>query len=148
MAFSDMKLISNLRNGVLQWEIEDKRDGRVLFCVMPKIFRISGRFFRPWCTSEKYGLSIHLIHGDAGAIIEHLTDTDSFDWAVPINADHSYPYGGAAITVYSSNMLKEGIVPLAKVREVVMDSVATMIFDSIGLEAREINDIILGVNAR
>jgi hypothetical protein len=113
----DAKVEIRSEAGLVWWEISKKSDGDALLYVIPTIYyRKDNRAWpsEPFSTSHYYGFSL-LRTGDMREIIEILTKTETFDFAVPVYSDGTYPHGGEAITVYKSEELPEGIVDLRTV---------------------------------
>ena len=115
------------------WTVEHD-DGRLIATVRPKVYA-------EVAYPEGMLISRNSNHPrrDAGNGLDHyIRDSDAaldaigietFDWAVPINSDHTYPYGGNAITVYktSNDRIPCGIVPLDAVWHEYFRQVARLI---------------------
>jgi len=92
------------------WQL-DKGDLYLGFAV-PRLF--SGNMASRPTFYTPSGMAVFLAFGIHPA---ELTDTEVYDTAVPINEDHTYPFGGNAITVYKSNDLPAGVVNGVLVRD-------------------------------
>ena len=99
-------------SGIPAWElyVGDKYVGYATPTLFSRGMVDSPRFY----TAGK--LAVYLSFGTSAV---DLTDTSSYDTAVPINADHTFPFGGDAVTVYESNDLLPGIVPMFTVHHIV-----------------------------
>jgi len=94
-------------SGIPAWEFydNDKFLGYAVPTLFQKMIPANVSFYTPGRLAVY--LSVHPIE---------LTDTRVFDYAVPINEDRTFPFDGEACTVYESNDLETGIVPLFSVR--------------------------------
>lgn len=125
------------RYGMAGWEIyKDEEDGREIHIadVWPILLGRLTRTHRPWAESFQLGIAIWPVV-EMDAFVESMTDTRTFDWAVPIGLDGRYPHGGAAITIYDSDMLPHGVIALASVRVAVMNSAARLVARACGVES-------------
>jgi len=100
--------VLNSSSGIPAWELFD--GDRYLGHAIPRVFSPILPSTPSFTTGN--GLAVYLsVHP-----IE-LTDTSSFDYAVPMNSDGTYPCDGEACTVYESEDFDNGIVPLWRIRE-------------------------------
>jgi hypothetical protein len=125
-----MRAEAVVRHNMPGWEIY--HDDEHIADVWPLVLGPLTRTHGAWAESREHGIGIWPVT-DMDSFIEAMTETRTFDWAVPLGIDGRYPHDGAAITIYDSVILPHGVVSLAHVRYTIMAAARLLIARACGL---------------